>query len=347
MDNTNAFLEKHEKLKMEDLNYDQYTNVLTFSIKKITYKPKILRYVQRNYVKIPIYSDKPSISEKNIYKFNQKINLPLFCEKIIWENTNVELEFKKQIYKYLKYEPKWLIYTNIIESLTMIISNLENQLKSIKDEKYNFKKTNYNEKPGNFWLRFTFLFFTFGLSFIGYNSKSQAIKNINLNKQNEAWNKEHKIMVDYNNIDKNLQRNKIKDEIIELQSKIYIYNEKLKNINYKPNEEGWINIREALKFDYPEIKNLMGIYIIWNKTLNKYYVGQSKNLYKRLFCSHFSIARNDVNNVKFAKDWYDNHDFLYKYLKCKTKDELDSKEKEYIEIYDSFNNGYNNTSGNK
>lgn len=87
-----------------------------------------------------------------------------------------------------------------------------------------------------------------------------------------------------------------------------------------------------------------GVYVIWNKSKNLYYVGQSKDVYKRLFTQHFN--NNNVKNIIFAKDWFDGDEFYYKVIPLQTKDELDEKEKELIEKYDSFKHGYNATAGN-
>ena len=38
--------------------------------------------------------------------------------------------------------------------------------------------------------------------------------------------------------------------------------------------------------------------------------------------------------------------FEVRIIKCETKDELDKTERELIEYYDSFENGYNGTGGN-
>ena len=57
-------------------------------------------------------------------------------------------------------------------------------------------------------------------------------------------------------------------------------------------------------------------------------------------------------NTIFAEDYYtsqmDNRDNIFelKIIRCETKDELDSLEKKLIYEYDSWNNGYNGTSGN-
>ena len=58
------------------------------------------------------------------------------------------------------------------------------------------------------------------------------------------------------------------------------------------------------------------------------------------------------NNIIFAEDYYSSKQehkddlFEIKIIECSTKDELDRKEKNLIEFYDSWNKGYNGTSGN-
>ncbi len=98
-----------------------------------------------------------------------------------------------------------------------------------------------------------------------------------------------------------------------------------------------------------EYSKIIGCYIIRNKVKDKYYVGQSKDVLKRLR-QHFKGTV--PNNVIFAEDYYseisENRDNLFevKIIPCETKDELDRTEKRLIEEYDAFNNGYNGTNGN-
>jgi len=113
------------------------------------------------------------------------------------------------------------------------------------------------------------------------------------------------------------------------------------------------------KSDFIPLKKLIGIkyekiigcYIIHNKEFDKYYVGQSKDVIKRVTRDHFSGTT--VKNIIFAEDYYkskyENKDDIFevKIIRLETKDELDATEKALIEEYDSFNNGYNGTSGNK
>jgi len=53
---------------MTDCSFDKGTNKLFFVIKHYTYTPKIVRYVQRNYVRTPIYegySERIKVNKKN------------------------------------------------------------------------------------------------------------------------------------------------------------------------------------------------------------------------------------------------------------------------------------------
>lgn len=96
-------------------------------------------------------------------------------------------------------------------------------------------------------------------------------------------------------------------------------------------------------------EKIVGCYIIHNTENNKYYVGQSKDVIKRIK-SHF---RGTVpNNIIFAEDYFsskfENKDDLFsvKVIRLQTKDELDATEREMIEYYDAYCQGYNGTSGN-
>ncbi len=96
-----------------------------------------------------------------------------------------------------------------------------------------------------------------------------------------------------------------------------------------------------------EYQKIIGCYIIKNRINNKCYVGQSKDVIKRIK-QHFKGTF--PNNIIFAQDYFSAEDkenlFEIKIIPCSTKDELDRTEKYLIEKYDSYANGYNGTSGN-
>lgn len=344
-----TFFEPYEEFKLEDFYFEKDTNKLSFNIVKYSYKAKIERYIQRNYQRYPIYSNTPSISTKKYFTFNKIINLGLFCEDQI-RNLDIDDDFKKEICNKLEYLPKWLKIKNEINDSKKEIKLLKNSFKSFQKKEYNFLPQNYKEKPSNLWLRLFFLLFTIGLSFIGFVSKKKAEANILLNNKNKIWNETHKQEIDSINLNNKIETEKfnlnLQQKINILQLKISDLNFLINNIEPTKNEDGWIKIKDAFNFSNRDLESKKGVYIIWNKTKNIYYVGQSKNLYKRIFTQHFSISTADVKNVIFAKDWYDSNEFLYKIFFCETKDELDNLEKKYIEIYDSFKNGYNSTNGN-
>lgn len=94
---------------------------------------------------------------------------------------------------------------------------------------------------------------------------------------------------------------------------------------------------------------MIGIYKLTNVINNKYYIGQSKNIEKRLK-SHISDSKR-VNNQRGQTPLYDDmrffgHDnFRLEILEECKENELDEKEKYYIEKYDAINDkkGYNQT----
>ena len=73
-----------KKIRMTDCSFDERTNKLSFTVKHYTYTPKIARYIQRNYVRTPIYE---GYSEriKLIRKFDKVINPIRFVNKDILE----------------------------------------------------------------------------------------------------------------------------------------------------------------------------------------------------------------------------------------------------------------------
>ena len=90
-----------------------------------------------------------------------------------------------------------------------------------------------------------------------------------------------------------------------------------------------------------------GVYIIRNETKALCYVGQAKDLSVRLNQHFLNSKIIKTKNEELAKDWYKGDYFCYKYILCQTKNELDSLEKQKIEEFNSFRDGYNGTGGNK
>lgn len=98
--------------------------------------------------------------------------------------------------------------------------------------------------------------------------------------------------------------------------------------------------------------NHAGIYCFKNKVNGKCYVGQAVKLRTRLKQHWRTIQTNSVDNMiiykAINKYGVDNFELSIVYeirdsLAYDTKKRLDELEKEYIEKFDSYNNGYNST----
>lgn len=344
--NENVNMEVISEDFIDDLFFDRENNKLSFFIKNYQRKPKITRYVTSNYVKTPIYGDY-SERTKILKKFSKRINPIRFVNEEILQ-LNLQKDLILEIIDMIGIIPEWRKKEIELEKISNEIKLHKKSLRIFSEEQelYSFKNTNLKEIVDNFWIRFFLGFLTFFLSFVGFISKKQAIINKIINDKNSTWNDEHKITVDQYNQD---LVSKINESNAILQGKINILMIQYDKINNKEikleiiDEEGWTDLRISCNFSYSHLINKKGVYVIWNKTINKYYVGQSKNIGKRL-SNHFKDG--DVKNIVFAKDWWNGVQFMYKYHLCTTKDELDSLEKNFIEEYNSFRNGYNFTSGN-
>ena len=92
-----------------------------------------------------------------------------------------------------------------------------------------------------------------------------------------------------------------------------------------------------------------GIYKVTNIINNKIYIGQSKNIKKR-FKNHHIVDYNNKNNCCYNTKFYQAlrkyglENFQVEVLEL-TNEELDKKEIQHIQKYDSFKNGYNSTEG--
>lgn len=77
----------------------------------------------------------------------------------------------------------------------------------------------------------------------------------------------------------------------------------------------------------------------------KYYIGQtSQKLYERISRGHSRILDNPRNRKDRAVKKYKTFHVMV-LDNCKDLDELNIKEQYWIELYDTFNNGYNSTTG--
>lgn len=95
---------------------------------------------------------------------------------------------------------------------------------------------------------------------------------------------------------------------------------------------------------YALTKNFEGVYILYNKTRNMYYVGQGKQILNRVNAHFTGKGNGDV----YADYKYGNK-FTIKMIALKNSgfSTLNELERNTIRHYNAFSNGYNKTRGNK
>lgn len=115
----------------------------------------------------------------------------------------------------------------------------------------------------------------------------------------------------------------------------------LKEIRLKIQNEELITIKEFYD-SYNKYINIYGVYILYNKTKNKYYVGKSQNIVSRV--KNHIEGRGNAHlfaDLKYGDEFmislvsYDSQKFT----------SLNQQERFYISVFDAFENGYNRTRG--
>lgn len=115
----------------------------------------------------------------------------------------------------------------------------------------------------------------------------------------------------------------------------------LKEIRLKIQNEELITIKEFYD-SYNKNINIYGVYILYNKTKNKYYVGKSQNIVSRV--KNHIEGRGNAHlfaDLKYGDEFmislvsYDSQKFT----------SLNQQERFYISVFDAFENGYNRTRG--
>jgi len=279
------------------------------------------------YLKRELDSDLKIIKkELNSFVHNQK-------KEIITQETNIDI-YNNEIIKCTTTLNKQLKRKNKLESK---LTKLSNAKPSIIKSLISFGIFNYlisNKRKNQLELKLA-----------AFNNVICEL-NKNILDNNNKINKSNKNIDDYN-----LKINKKEKEFgNKKELRLNEYNKKL--LEVKPlssaasNDGSFIMLKLFSGLEYEKI---IGVYVIHNKEKDKYYVGQSKDVMKRIR-QHFNgtIPKNSI----FAEDYYTSqmkdrdNIFELKIIRCETKDELDSLEKKLIYEYDSWNNGYNRTSGN-
>lgn len=277
---------------------------------------------------------------------NKELNayLKMFSDElsVFIENQNIKInDYQKNI---CVYDDANSLFTKKLNKKEKIKNEILFKLKKIMSAKKNFFKS----------------FFSLGVyNYLKSNKRKNKIESVLLKIEQEISKIKKDIADNDKEINKcNLLINERKHAISEkeqeqekkVRNKTNEYDNKL--LKVKPlasvvvEDKSFRLLKYFSGLDYEQI---IGVYIIHNKEKDKYYVGQSKDVLKRLK-QHFNGTV--PKNMIFAEDYYTSHyenkDNLFevKIIRCSTKDELDRLEKQLIHEYDSWKNGYNGTSGN-
>ena len=379
--------------KYEFLNtsFNPNTRMSKIQFKEIQKYRTIEKYITRNYIRYPIYSEwkeKTKIVSRSIKLTNTEL------ETLNQNSDFLIRQFARYIVINLRNEalyPSWFIMDKLKAECIRIcynkkkeidayknkdyiqIKNVENKRDSIsvKIECEQQKKNDILKQKNKLQNKLSkssaspkFLFLKI-ISFGIYNRYRSIKHQKEMSVKISFWNK---------NIDQITlivqqlfdEQRKYDAELIELKNAILKkevelnlfvinetsrWNEKIRLVKPLPDtydltNDAFVPLKTLGGLQY---KKIVGCYVIHNREKDKYYVGQSKDVYKRMK-QHFKGTI--PNNVIFFEDYYtskfENKDDLFevKIISCETKDELDHLEKELIEDYNSFYCGYNGTSGN-
>lgn len=92
---------------------------------------------------------------------------------------------------------------------------------------------------------------------------------------------------------------------------------------------------------------MVGIYSIYSKSQNCYYIGKSKDIHKRIL-KHKSDLRLGKHHSPYLQNTYNKYgeeDLVYTIIQECSYEGSGELEKYYIKKYDAFNNGFNMTEG--
>ena len=368
------------RFRLQDLEFVEHTRIARLNFVKIRTYRTIERYIQRDNEKFKIYSDwqeKESKVPVITLKLTNSVLENLCNADFLVENAVIKkAESADLVSKYAfdilckllsDFEadhmiPSWmgtaLLQKEMEQTVNILQSGItacESAIKSADAKIHKLKQDNtalqdklqkLSAARGN-----RILFVLFSILSLGYyafaNSKLKLEKltaqfaesEQNNPMQIHALNKE----IEYNTNRLKQIAERIENVKIEYCGKI---NQVEPLADYIVDSAGFVLLKNIAALDYEKIN---GVYVIRNRELDKFYVGQSKDVLKRLK-NHFTGT--EPKNIIFAEDYFqskfDNKDELFevKIERLETKDELDRREMELIAEYDSFNNGYNKTAGN-
>lgn len=361
-----------EEEQIINVEFNEITRMAKVTYQCTKYYKTIERYVQENYQRYPVYSELKSKSRKytKSYKLTNS-NLENLHDEFDINNEHLYMDLITRLNN-----PQLVPYTYFLkalgEQLKLAVEYDNTQIENATNKNKHFEKvtslqieqikTKLEKEKNNLTpcLKKQEAIQQ-KLEKKQKNGKNTSKLELKLQLVTSSVDKYAKSIADYKNLIENLLRNiedsrlekevetnKHKGHIDLIQRRHHSLLKKFKPLQADLKATDIFNPLSSLVGI--EYKKITGCYIIRNKEKNKYYVGQSKDVLRRLK-QHF---KNTVpNNPIFAEDYYtskwENKEDLFEFrvIELETKDELDKTEASLIEKYDAFNNGYNGTHGNK
>lgn len=373
---------EYKLLRVDFNKINRKTNVV---LNQINFYKTIVKYVQRNYQKQPVYSNwktkEKLINKKVLLNGSGLENLINNDDSVIREKAFEILEYINSNYGE-KLEPSWYKKSLLVKEmrekldeeskkwdgvlsgfdnekgrLESAISVVQNLLVGYKKSLEKNKKCSLKIKRNlerNGFVKGLAGVFTFGGWFKLNNQKRLDKVNLEIRDLEKA--------IEINNNDLNEKRN-ILNEIVKTieNKKIEKENEINKIKRYYQNEilllvplTDKVNLDEegfGLLKDYYSDEKLneikVGCYVIRNNVNGKIYVGQSKNIPHRIR-THFDglVPKNNI----FFEDYYkdkDNEELFSIKIIPGNIFKLDLQEMELIDKYNAYEVGYNRTIGNE
>ena len=245
-----------------------------------------------------------------------------------------------------------------INDLKQKSNNFYDQEKKIVDQQLKRYKENSNKAASNY---FDVLEKSYETAEAAHIQKMTRLKEeqtaaaASLNKIVQTRNQAHAALLKQRQIKQNRDNYRLAPSISDLQDIHSL--ERIKQTLHKPRVLSmlvWQTFWQPIaKKQFPIIlkdKTKMGIYKITNTQTDQSYIGQSVDIYKR-WCQHckagLGIDTPVGNKLYKAIQEYGLENFTFQLLCQCQKEQLDEKEKYFIELYQANTFGYNSTIGNK
>lgn len=166
-----------------------------------------------------------------------------------------------------------------------------------------------------------------------------------MNKNREVYGSERKALIAEHKADKLLleRYKKRLDGIDEVRMNYYSEMDNLDNLGREMTPEEFLKLRDKVNRTDSNLHDFTGIYILENKTVDKFYVGQSISLFRRAG-AHFTGS----GNKDIYEDYMNGEEWTIRLIALSDSGfkSINALEKHFIEYHHSTYNGYNKTIGN-